>query len=143
MAEEEVLGGGAGGVEESRMSRREDWTSRAWLGFEQLLRLLVVDSERWAGPEPRPGLGRGLGLGGRRSPLAISSSASLLMPELHSSRTLSLSLCRAMSANSSKLHIFRNYIHPSVGWKDIKISLCIIIKLKLTIYTSFSVRAPL
>ena len=142
MAEEEVLGGGAGGVEESRMSRSEDWTSRAWLGFEQLLRLLVVDSERWAGPEPRPGLGRGLGLGGRRSPLAISSSASLLMPELHSSRTLSLSLCRAMSANSSKLQIFRNY--PPKCWLERYQNISLyIIKLKLTIYTSFSVRAPL
>ena len=97
---EEVLGGGAGGVPESLASLSEDWTSLAWLGLEQLLRLEVVESERCAGPEPRPAF-LGPGLGGR-SP-AVSSSASLRIPELHSSLTLSLSLWRAMSANSSTL----------------------------------------
>ena len=114
---EDVRGGGAGGGPElSLTSLSEDWTSRAWLGLEQLLRLLVVERERWAGPEPRPGLARALGLGGRRSLAAASSSASLLMPELHSSLTLSLSLCRAMSANSSRANIGFKFWH-SIVWK--------------------------
>ena len=91
---EEVLGGGAGGGPAlSLMSRSEDWTSLAWLGLEQLLRLLVVERLRWAGPWPRLGLLLALGLGGLESLVTpASSSASLLMPELHSSLTLSLSL---------------------------------------------------
>ena len=97
-----MAGGRASGG--ARAEGRGRGTSRAWLGLEQLLRLLVVERLRWAGPWPRLGLLRALGLGGRESLVtATSSSASLLMPELHSSLTLSLSLWRAMSANSSTL----------------------------------------
>ena len=88
-AAEDVRGGGAGGPE-------EDWTSLAWPVAEVLEREEVVERDRWAGVDPSWGF---LLLS---SSLLSSSSGSLLTPELHSSLTLSLSLCRAMSASSSE-----------------------------------------
>ena len=90
-----LRGGGTGGP---LGSRREDWTSLAWLVVDELDRVEVVDNDRWFGVDPScPGFLPFCG-GIFRS---TSSSPSLLIPELPSSLRLSDSLLIAKSASSS------------------------------------------
>ena len=90
-----LRGGGTGGP---LVSLSDDWTSLAWLVVDELDKVEVVDNDRWFGVDPScPGFLPFCG-GIFRS---MSSSPSLLIPELPSSLKLSDSLLIAKSASSS------------------------------------------
>lgn len=94
---EDVLGGGTGGW----VSLREDCINLAWLVVEQEER--VEEDPSWVAPPTPPRLSSSQ----ERVPVRRggSSSPSLRTPELHSSRTLSDSLCPARSASSSTIEM--------------------------------------